>query len=81
MTAKITVGLPGSGKSTWAREYVEHNPNTVIVNNDAIRVEYMDREKIDKWTPAVENYVRCQRELMIRTARFKGQDVVVDNTH
>lgn len=81
MTAKITVGLPGSGKSTWAREYVEHNPNTVIVNNDAIRVEYMDREKIDKWTPAVENYVRCQRELMIRTARFKGQDVIVDNTH
>jgi predicted kinase len=81
MKAKITVGLPGSGKSTWAREYVEHNPNTVIVNNDSIRAEYMEREKIDKWTPTVENYVRCQRELMIQTAHFKGHDVIVDNTH
>jgi len=81
MTAKILVGLPGSGKTSWAREYVAQNPNTVIVNNDTIRHEFMDREKIDKWSHVVEDYVRSQRELMIRTARHRGQNVIADNTH
>ena len=81
MKAYITVGLPASGKSSWAREHVAQNPNTVIVNNDTIRHEYMDRAKITKWTPQVEDYVRTQRELAIGTAKFKQQNVVVDNTH
>lgn len=81
LTAYITVGLPGCGKSTWAREHVEQNSNTVIVNNDTIRNDYMDREKIAKWTPQVEDYVRAQRELAISTAKHKQQNVIVDNTH
>ena len=81
LTAYITVGLPASGKSTWAREHVAQNPDTVIVNNDTIRNDYMDRAKISKWTPQVEEYVRTQRELAISTAKFKHQNVVVDNTH
>lgn len=81
LTAYITVGLPASGKSTWAREHAAQNPDTVIVNNDTIRAEYMDRAKITKWTPQVEEYVRTQRELAISTAKFKHQNVVVDNTH
>lgn len=81
LTAYITVGLPASGKSSWAREHVAQNPNTVIVNNDTIRNDYMDRAKISKWTPQVEEYVRTQRELAISTAKFKHQNVVVDNTH
>lgn len=81
LTAYITVGLPASGKSTWAREHAAQNPDTVIVNNDTIRAECMDRAKITKWTPQVEEYVRTQRELAIRTAKFKHQNVVVDNTH
>lgn len=81
LTAYITVGLPASGKSSWAREHVAQNPNTVIVNNDTIRHEYMVRAKITEWTPQVEEYVRTQRELAISTAKFKHQNVVVDNTH
>jgi predicted kinase len=81
MKAYILVGLPASGKSSWAREHVAQNPNTVIVNNDTFRLEYMDREKIAKWTPQVEDYVRSQRELAIVTARHRKMDCVVDNTH
>lgn len=81
LTAYITVGLPASGKSSWAREHVAQNPDTVIVNNDTIRNDYMDCNQITKWTPQVEEYVRTQRELAIRTAKFKHQNVVVDNTH
>ena len=31
--------IPASGKSTWAKEYQQNNPNTYIVNSDDIRME------------------------------------------
>jgi predicted kinase len=35
----LTLGLPASGKTTWANQYVAENPNTVIVCRDDIRAE------------------------------------------
>lgn len=36
----MMVGLPGSGKSTWAKEYVKTSENeTVILSSDAVREE------------------------------------------
>lgn len=36
-TMYIMCGLPGSGKSTYARKMVEKNRSTIIINKDAIR--------------------------------------------
>jgi predicted kinase len=36
-TMYIMCGLPGSGKSTWARKCVEKDKNTIIISKDAIR--------------------------------------------
>ena len=33
----LTVGIPGSGKSTWSQQYIRENPNTVRVNSDRLR--------------------------------------------
>ena len=33
----LLVGLPGSGKSTWAQSYVWRHPTTVIVSRDGVR--------------------------------------------
>ena len=33
----ITVGIPASGKTTWAKEYVQQHANTVIVSRDDVR--------------------------------------------
>jgi DNA transposition AAA+ family ATPase len=30
-------GVPGSGKSTWAKEYANTHPNTLIVDTDEVR--------------------------------------------
>jgi len=81
MNCYITVGLPGSGKTTWALDYISKNPNTARVNSDTLRYEYMDREKISKWSQAVEEVVRAQRSLAIRTAAFNKKDLVIDDTH
>lgn len=37
----LTVGCPGSGKSTWAQEYCKTRPGWYVVNRDNIRVGLM----------------------------------------
>ena len=33
----MTKGLPASGKSTWAKQYLDDNPGTKRVNKDDLR--------------------------------------------
>lgn len=40
-TLAITRGLPGSGKTTWAKSWMGENTKTVRVNRDDIRIEQM----------------------------------------
>lgn len=35
----LTIGIPGSGKSYWAEQYVKDNEGWVNVNRDDLRVE------------------------------------------
>ena len=37
-TLILLSGIPGSGKSTWAKNYLNEHPNTKIVSSDGIRV-------------------------------------------
>ncbi|MBP5217219.1 MAG: ATP-binding protein [Bacilli bacterium] len=37
-TLILLSGIPGSGKSTWAKTYLNEHPNTKIVSSDGIRV-------------------------------------------
>ena len=81
MTAFITIGLPASGKTSWAKEYVAQHPNTVRINNDDIRNEYYNNAGHRNWSPAVEDHVRKEREARINAAAKMGVDCVIDNTH
>ena len=40
----ILCGIPGVGKSTYAKEYVEHNDNVVHLTSDSIRAELYGNE-------------------------------------
>ena len=42
----ILCGIPGSGKSTYAKNYIERNCNTVHLSSDAIRKELYGDENI-----------------------------------
>ena len=33
---KLTIGAPGSGKSTWVREYKKTHPLTYVISTDEI---------------------------------------------
>ena len=40
----LLVGVPGSGKTTYAEKYVEEHPNTIHISSDRIRAELWGSE-------------------------------------
>lgn len=82
----ITRGLPGSGKSTWARNQVEADKsgNTVRVNRDDLRMEMFGefhftgpRAEVN----AKEQAVTVEQEKRVRQGLTQGKHVIVDDTN
>ena len=71
----LTRGIQGSGKTTWARQWVEEDPeNRVRINNDDIR------NMLGKyWVTSRENLVSSIKKNMAEEAINRGYDIVVDN--
>lgn len=77
---EITRGLPGSGKSTYAKHWVALQPEKrVRVNRDAIRWTQGIREGIG--TKAQENMVSVIEKAVVVGAIKEGKDVIIDATH
>lgn len=70
-------GLPASGKSTWAKEFVEKNPGWLRLNKDDLRQMLHD----NKWSKGNEKQVLMTRDSIIRSALLTGYNVVVDDTN
>lgn len=79
LTVFITIGLPGSGKSAWAKQFVSEHPDTIIVSRDNIRemiygeyAYYRERESV----------VKGLQFAMIKDALYTHKrSVIVDGTH
>ena len=73
----ICRGLPASGKSTWAKQWVLEDPeHRIRVNQDDIRL------MLGKyWVPSREKLVQEIQFDVIVEALSRGFDVVIDNTN
>ena len=73
----ITRGLPASGKSTWAKQWVLEDPeHRVRINQDDIRL------MLGKyWVPSREKLVQEIQFDAIVEALCRKFDVVIDNTN
>lgn len=78
-TVYINIGFPGSGKSTWAREFVKDHPDTIIVNRDALRtmIKGGDYTFDFRYEPFVK---KATNDAILRGLEH-GLDVIVDETH
>lgn len=74
----LTRGLPGSGKSTWAKELVAANPDVVRVNRDNLRFEHYGKYVISK---KQEREITKIQQSRVREALSSGKSVVVDDTN
>jgi len=73
----ITKGLPGYGKTTWAKEYINNNTNTVIVCRDDLRLMLNN----GKFTNGNEKLVTSVQESIIKNSLSLGRDVIVADTN
>lgn len=85
----VTVGISGSGKSTYAKQEFDKNPsNTIIVNRDKIREllfgytentiwKYYYRNDLAKLEKQVTHY----EDVLINEGLMQGKVVIVDATH
>lgn len=71
-------GLPGSGKSTWAKEQVKAFPLMYKrVNKDELRAMIDD----SVWSKTKEQFILRIRNQIIRESLTAGFDVIVDDTN
>jgi len=77
-TLYITIGLPASGKSTWAKKLVHDNPGQYKrVNKDDLRA-MLD---VSHWSNGNEQFVLDTRDYIVREALKQGKNVIVDDTN
>lgn len=78
----VTRGIPASGKSTWACNWVNEHPQTRIrINFDDIRMMLGGKFPENYWAPSREKAGFCDDvlECILTKAVTKGYDVIIDN--
>lgn len=71
-----TVGLPASGKTTWAREFVTQNDQWIRVNRDDLR-----NMRGKYWVPSQEDLITQWENWCVLLALQNGYHVVLDATN
>jgi len=71
------VGLPGSGKTTWAKQFCLDNPNYVRINKDDLRILLGN----PKYSRDFEDLVlNIEREMGLAIL-WTGKSLIVDDTN
>lgn len=71
-TLYVTMGLPASGKSTWAKSV-----DALRWNNDDMRKMMTGASFVKK----IDGFINTARDTFVASALAGGKDVVVDNTN
>lgn len=83
----LTIGIPGSGKTTWVESYKKNHPLTHVIATDDIRVELFGTRVCDpKETPLVHEEARRRVKALIDNPEEEdqkgiGPEIIVDSTN
>lgn len=77
-TVYILSGLPGCGKSTWARRKAKGDMNTAIVCRDDLRSMFKGEYVFDvAFEPAIVEMAQAVMDILL----LRGFDVIIDETN
>lgn len=71
-------GLPASGKTTWAKQFILTNPDYIRVNRDDIRAMIVPEFKFGS---SMEVLVGNIEDSMIKESLLEGYNIIVDATN
>ncbi|KAB7731469.1 AAA family ATPase [Rudanella paleaurantiibacter] len=83
----ILIGISGSGKSTFARQFVQDKPNYLRLNRDELRRSVLPVSLGEYWKwdekrkNRIERLVSDLEQTALHSALDGGWNVVMDNTH
>lgn len=77
-TILVLVGLPGSGKTTFAKKLINDYPTFIRVNRDDLRIMLRNSAIVGE---ELESVITATQDLIIDKALSKNKDIVLDNTH
>lgn len=77
----ILQGPPASGKSTWARQYLQDHPETFVVSRDSFRDMNFAREDLSKFNKGLEAVIVQCEWASINAVLTVGWDCIVDATN
>ena len=78
ITLYMTIGLPASGKTTWARSKMAEHPGSYKrINKDDLRAMLDD----GRWSPDNEKFVLAMSRSLIDGALGHGKHVICDDTN
>lgn len=75
-TLYITVGVPGSGKSTFAKDFISKHPEIKYLSSDELRAKFGSGEEDQSVTPQVFGFIKNKT----KNALSNGKSVLVDST-
>jgi predicted kinase len=74
----ILIGLPASGKTTWALNYIAKNENFIRTNRDELRLMLKNQNLCEN---KIEELITNIQDSIIINSLNKKQNVIVDNTN
>ena len=82
----LTIGIPGSGKTTWVKKYMKKHPLTYIISTDDIRRELTGTEQcVDpSQNDMIHNEARKRVKAILEDPNSKGglgPEIIVDSTN
>lgn len=82
----LTIGIPGSGKTTWVNEYIKTHPLTYVVSTDDLRKELTGFEQcIDpSQNTMIHDEARNRVKKILEDPNSKGgfgPEIIVDSTN
>lgn len=81
----LTIGIPGSGKTSWVKEYKKTHPLTFVVSTDDIRKELTGVEQCVN--PSQNEWIHTTarnrvKEILSRKDHYGlGPEIIVDSTN